>query len=117
AGEDMLLICSTPETIRRGYQALLKAAREDEIPRKRIQGSLKRIAEIKTLAQPPLKLDMKRYDELAAQIQRVNDTLDYHYPGESHRDETREKNAALEIAANIRGGCDFDRATAGMSPS
>src|SRR5262247_275388 len=28
AGEDMLLICATPETIRRGYQALLKAAGE-----------------------------------------------------------------------------------------
>src|SRR5882672_3731106 len=26
AGEDMLLICATPETIRRGYRALLKAA-------------------------------------------------------------------------------------------
>jgi len=86
AGEDMLLICATPETIRRGYQALLKAAREDDIPKKRIQGSLKRIAEIKTLAQPPLKLDLKRYKHLSDEILRVNDTLDYHYPGESHRD-------------------------------
>jgi beta-N-acetylhexosaminidase len=86
AGEDMLLICATPETIRRGYQALLKAARENQVPEKRIHGSLKRIAEIKTLAQPPLPLNMKRYNELAAEIQRLNDTLDYHYPGESHRD-------------------------------
>src|SRR6267142_4642305 len=28
AGEDMLLICATPEKIRRGYRALLAAARE-----------------------------------------------------------------------------------------
>src|SRR6185295_4507074 len=28
AGEDMLLICATPDTIRRGYHALLEAARE-----------------------------------------------------------------------------------------
>lgn len=86
AGEDMLLICATPETIRRGYRALLKAAREDIIPQKRIRGSLTRIAEIKTLAQPPLQLDMNRYQHLSNEIIRVNDTLDYRYPGESHRD-------------------------------
>ena len=32
AGEDMLLICATPEKIRRGYHALLAAAREDKLP-------------------------------------------------------------------------------------
>ncbi|HEX3229283.1 MAG TPA: glycoside hydrolase family 3 N-terminal domain-containing protein, partial [Pyrinomonadaceae bacterium] len=37
AGEDMLLICATPETIRRGYRALLKAAREQRISERRIQ--------------------------------------------------------------------------------
>src|SRR5947208_7470886 len=31
AGEDMLLICATPETIRRGYHALLAAARDGRI--------------------------------------------------------------------------------------
>jgi len=86
AGEDMLLICATPETIRRGYQALLKAAREDLIPEKRIHGSLTRIAEIKTLAQPPLPLEMNRYKHLSDEILRINDTLEYKYPGESHRD-------------------------------
>src|SRR5437667_729901 len=44
AGEDMLLICATPETIRRGYRALLSAARAGQISEKRINGSLKRIA-------------------------------------------------------------------------
>ena len=44
AGEDMLLICATPETIRRGYHALVAAARDQKISEKRIQTSLKRIA-------------------------------------------------------------------------
>src|SRR5713226_3286974 len=35
AGEDMLLICATPETIRRGYHALLASAREGRIPERR----------------------------------------------------------------------------------
>src|SRR5438067_94109 len=37
AGEDMLLICATPETIRRGYHALLAAAQNKQIKERRIQ--------------------------------------------------------------------------------
>jgi beta-N-acetylhexosaminidase len=84
AGEDMLLICATPETIRRGYRALLQAARDKRISERRIQGSLKRIAATKALAQPPLPLDMERYEKLANDIQALNKRLDYVYPGESH---------------------------------
>src|SRR6266404_3944604 len=68
AGEDMLLICATPETIRRGYRAVLEAARDKRIRERRIQGSLKRIAATKALAQPPLPLDMERYEQLAHEI-------------------------------------------------
>jgi len=84
AGEDMLLICATPETIRRGYRALLEAAREGRVTEKRINGSLKRIAATKALAQPPTPLDMDKYQQLAAEITEMNKTLDYRYPGESH---------------------------------
>src|SRR5438477_2038776 len=84
AGEDMLLICATPETIRRGYRALLEAARDKGISEKRIQGSLKRIAATKALAQEPTALDIKRYEELAQEIRALNKRLDYVYPGESH---------------------------------
>src|SRR5438105_1893540 len=52
AGEDMLLICATPATIRRGYRALLEAARDKGISERRIQASLKRIAATKALVQP-----------------------------------------------------------------
>src|SRR5438552_341536 len=84
AGEDMLLICATPATIRRGYHALLAAARDGQVSEKRINGSLKRMAATKALPQPPSPLDMDKYKELAAEITTMNETLDYRYPGESH---------------------------------
>jgi len=84
AGEDMLLICATPETIRRGYRALLKAAREGKFTEKRIAASLKLIAATKALAQPPLPLDTDRLQQLAKEITELNQTLEYRYPGESN---------------------------------
>jgi beta-N-acetylhexosaminidase len=84
AGEDMLLICVTPETIRRGYRALLKAAQSGAISEKRIQGSLKRIAATKALVKPAPPLDMEKYERLASEIRTLNETLEYRYPGESN---------------------------------
>ncbi len=81
AGEDMLLICATPEKIRRGYHALLAAAREDKLPQERVRGSLKRIAEMKTLVQPPLPLDRERFDALSQQVAQLNSKLSYTYGG------------------------------------
>src|SRR5256714_9958316 len=49
AGQDMLLICSRPDMIRLGYDRLLRAARDGEITRERIQTSLRRIADFKSL--------------------------------------------------------------------
>src|SRR6476620_1777889 len=43
AGEDMLLICATPEKIRRGHEALLEAARNGRLSPERIGESLHRI--------------------------------------------------------------------------
>src|SRR5712671_484201 len=82
AGEDMLLICATPETIRRGYHSLLAAARDKQLSERRIQGSLKRIAATKTLAQGPRPLDTERYEKLANDVRELNKRLDYVYPGE-----------------------------------
>ena len=84
AGEDMLLICATPETIGRGYRALREAARDKGISERRIQASLKRIAATKALVQPSPALDMERYETLANDIRQLNKRLDYVYPGESH---------------------------------
>jgi beta-N-acetylhexosaminidase len=84
AGEDMLLICATPATIRRGYHALLEAARSGAVSEKRIQASLKRVAATKALVKPPPPLDMGKFDRLANEIRELNETLEYRYPGESN---------------------------------
>jgi beta-N-acetylhexosaminidase len=84
AGEDMLLICATPEMIRRGHRELMAAARDQRISEGRIKESLKRIAATKALAQPPTPLDMDKYNKLANDIRELNKRLDYQYPGESH---------------------------------
>ena len=81
AGEDMLTICAHPKLIRRGYHALLKAVREGEIPQERLEASLKRIAALKALAQPPLPLDLQRLEALSQQIAQLNQKLNYSYGG------------------------------------
>src|SRR5258708_37321283 len=84
AGEDMLLICATPDTIRRGYRALLEAARKGSVSEKRIQASLKRVTATKALVKPPPPLDMDKYIRLPDAIRQLNETLEYRYPGESN---------------------------------
>ena len=84
AGEDMLLICATPETIRRGYRALLEAVREKRFSERRIQASLKRIAATKALTKPPTPLEMEKFNKLADDIKELNKRLEYVYPGESN---------------------------------
>jgi beta-N-acetylhexosaminidase len=81
AGEDMLLICATPETIRAGYHSLLEAARSGKLPKDRIRGSLRRIAAFKTIVQPPLPLDLERFKTLADDIDKLNKKLNYTYGG------------------------------------
>jgi len=84
AGEDMLLICATPETIRRGYKALLEAGQKKRITERRVHESLSRIAETKALIQPPTELSMDRLNQLAGEIKELNKRLEYVYPGESN---------------------------------
>src|ERR1700674_4886201 len=81
AGEDMLLICATPATIRRGYRALLADARDGRVSERRIQASLNLISATKAREKPPLPLDMDRYNQLAKEIEVLNATLEYRYPG------------------------------------
>jgi beta-N-acetylhexosaminidase len=81
AGEDMLLICARPDLIRRGYAALLKAAREGSITRERIEASLRRIAAFKALTSPPLPFDETRLREIALEVAELNQKLNYVYGG------------------------------------
>ena len=81
AGEDMLLICAHPEIIQRGYQALLAAAREGQIPPERIRASLDRISTMKSTVEPPLPLDLARLKTLSTDVEQLNAKLKYTYGG------------------------------------
>jgi beta-N-acetylhexosaminidase len=81
AGEDMLLICATPEKIRRGHEALLEAARDGRLPKERIQQSLERIARTKAIVEEPLPFDLDRFKTLADEITKLNSKLNYVYGG------------------------------------
>ena len=61
AGEDMLLICATPEKIRRGYTACSRPRRNGRLSQERIKQSLQRIARTKTIVEPPLPLDLDHF--------------------------------------------------------
>ncbi|HKQ53875.1 MAG TPA: glycoside hydrolase family 3 N-terminal domain-containing protein [Pyrinomonadaceae bacterium] len=81
AGQDMFLICSHPQTIRRGYNALLQAARDGVVTRERIELSLRRIAETKDLAQQPPPFDAARFKALSGEVDALNKKLNYTYGG------------------------------------
>ena len=81
AGEDMLLICASPDKIRSGYHAMLKAAKDGNLPKERIRGSLRRIAATKNIVQPPLPFDRERFQVLSDDILNLNQKLNYTYGG------------------------------------
>jgi beta-N-acetylhexosaminidase len=81
AGEDMLLICASPDKIRRGYHGLLEAAKRGTLSKERIDASLERIAKTKTIIQPPYPLDLERFQILADEILKLNSKLNYTYGG------------------------------------
>jgi len=81
AGEDMLLICARPDLIRRGFASLLEAAREGSLSEERINLSLERIANFKTLIQPPLPFDATRFAALSDEVAALNRKLNYSYGG------------------------------------
>lgn len=81
AGNDMLLICSRPDIIKRGFDALLAAFKDKEITRGRLHASLQRIASFKSHAQPPLEFNPTRFKELSDEISILNRKLNYTYGG------------------------------------
>src|SRR5215211_7236246 len=81
AGEDMFLICATPEKIRRGYHGLLEAAKSGRLSQERIQETLERIARTKTIVEPPLPLDAARFEMLSEETTKLNAKLNYVYGG------------------------------------
>ena len=81
AGEDMLLICASPERIRRGHEALLEAANDGRLSEERIQHSLHRIARTKAIVEDPLPLDLDRFKALSDEVEKLNSKLNYVYGG------------------------------------
>ena len=81
AGEDMMLICASPDKIRRGYNGLLEAAKRDTVSKERISESLERIAKTKSIIQPPYPLDLERFQVLSDEILQLNSKLNYTYGG------------------------------------
>lgn len=79
AGEDMLLICAHPETIRRGFHSLLEVARAGKLPKDRVRGSLKRIASMKSIIKPPPPFDLEKYKKLSEETSQLNAKLGYRY--------------------------------------
>lgn len=81
AGNDMMLICAHPETIRRGYQSMLTAAREGNLPKDRLRASLKRIAAMKSIVKAPPTFDKDLFKRLAEETTALNAKLNYKYGG------------------------------------
>lgn len=81
AGEDMVLICAQPELVRRGFDALLRAAHSGEISTERIHASLRRIASYKELTQAPHPFDLSRIAALSQEVAALNQKLNYTYGG------------------------------------
>ena len=81
AGEDMLLICARPDLIRRGFDSLLKAAREGALSEARLNSSLERIDHFKSLIQPPLPFNATRFAAISDEVAALNRKLNYSYGG------------------------------------
>ena len=81
AGEDMMLICASPEKIHRGYHGLLAAAKDGTLSEQRIKQSLERIARTKTIMEAPVPLDLDRFQSLSDEVLKLNSKLNYTYGG------------------------------------
>ena len=81
AGNDMMLICAHPETIRRGYHSLLGMAGNGKLPKDRLRASLKRIAALKLITKPPPAFDEEKFKALSEETTTLNATLNYRYGG------------------------------------
>ena len=79
AGSDMILICATPELMRRGYHALTQAINDGTISENRVQASLAHIAAVKANTPPVAPFDAVRLQELSGEIAALNQKLNYSY--------------------------------------
>lgn len=81
AGEDMLLICASPDAVKEGFESVLNAVENGEISEARIDESLQRISHFKSLMQEPSPFDEARLAGLSSEIARLNEKVNYSYGG------------------------------------
>jgi beta-N-acetylhexosaminidase len=81
AGVDMLSICADPDAVRKGFTAVVEAVKSGEIKEARIDESLSRIAQIKSLVQPPQPFDTARLEVLSREIAELNKKVNCNYGG------------------------------------
>jgi beta-N-acetylhexosaminidase len=81
AGNDMMLICARPDIIRRGYHGLLGVAQNGKLPKDRLRGSLKRIAAMKSIVEPPTPFSGEKFKALSDETAKLNEKLNYKYGG------------------------------------
>jgi len=76
AGEDMMLICQSPEKIMEASETLTRAAREGKITNRRIETSLNRIARIKSIASSPLTFEANHFKAICDKISELSERID-----------------------------------------
>ena len=82
AGEDMLLICASPEKIRRGYRRLARRRKRRPLAansHQTIAGSNR--ANESDHGQPPLHSISQRFQQLSDEVLKLNSKLNYVYGG------------------------------------
>jgi beta-N-acetylhexosaminidase len=81
AGEDMILVCSTIEAVRKSYHSLLGKFRSGHLSMEKLHETLQRIAEVKAIVTNPLPFDAGKFSALSDEIAELNKKLDYSYGG------------------------------------
>lgn len=81
AGEDMILICSSIEAVRKSYHSLLDGFRSGKLSTDQLDEALVRIAETKSIVTNPVAFDGGRFQSLSDEVAELNKKLDYSYKG------------------------------------
>lgn len=72
AGEDMVLICSDPQAVRQGFEAILTAVENAEISVQRLDESLARINSVKKQISAPVDFSAAKLAQFSQEINGLN---------------------------------------------
>ena len=83
AGEDMMLVCSSIEAVRKSYNSLLEKFRSGALALDKLDETLLRIADVKAIVTNPLAFDGGKFSALSDEIAELNKKLNYTYEGKT----------------------------------